>query len=253
MPAQPSVLRSIEAIRKAIAAGNKVGSTRASQDPSLAVSKLFRLADKIVADRETLNAVLAFAPEIEAFRGKGSQATASEFSQNIGWLVYNAKNRLPPSNITPDLFQQEEELVTFAENSDVIACFEALATHAFSRTQGPAVHSRHAAGLRTSAWKQLTCLTNILRRPEHLAHAIKVAANPRASIEERTAAVEFLPKYWGGDDPDDATTNVLQELAQGPPARSVLVAVMHARLELGLESTLGALCAVEDWDDEDAW
>lgn len=151
--------------------------------------------------------------------------------------------------LIPDLFPQEDELLETSMGADVLVCLEALAAHAFVRTQGPPVRSRHAGELRAEAWGALGDTADILRRPEFLAHALKVAADKRASTEERIAAVEFLPEYWGGDIPDEATAGLLQELKDSPPNRDLLVAVMQARIELGLDEELGALFAVEDWDD----
>lgn len=99
------------------------------------------------------------------------------------------------------------------------------------------------------AWDTLGKLADILRRPELHAHALKVAEDPRASIEERTAAVNFLPEYWGGDDPDGATVTLLEKLEKDPPDRDFLVTVLQARIELGLGDEFGAMSAIDDWDD----
>jgi hypothetical protein len=64
MPADPSVLKSIQALRKAIAGSGKKDRPRFALYS--AISDLFRHSEKIVGDIETLGAVLAFAPEIEA-------------------------------------------------------------------------------------------------------------------------------------------------------------------------------------------
>jgi|GEM_PF-713171 len=247
MPADSSVLSAIQALRKAIAAPGQ--KDRPRSELSFAILNLFQQTEKIVGDIETLRAVLAVAPEIEAFRGKGSQSAASEFSRCVIWLVYQAKDRLPQFKITPDLFPQEAELLEIAKETDVLECLEALASHAHARTQGPPVRSRHAGVLRAMAWGVLGDIADILRRQEFLAHALKVAADKRASIAERIAAVGFLPEYWRGDDPDEATADLLQELKESPPDRDFLVTVMQARIELGLDEEWGSLFAVEEWDD----
>lgn len=247
MPAHSSVLTAIQAISNAIAASGRKDLPRF--ELSFAISNLFRQSEKIVGDTETLRAVLAAAPEVEAFRGKGSKSAASLFSRGVAWLVYQTKDRLPRSSITPDLFPQEEELREISKDTNALECLEALAAHAFARNQGPPVRSRHAGELRAMAWGVLGDISDILRRPEFLAHALKVAADKRASTEERIAVVEFLSEYWGGDVPDEATAGLLQELKDSPPDRDILVAVMQARIELGLDEELGALFAVEDWDE----
>ncbi len=247
MPADSSVLTAIQAIRNAIAASGRKDLPRF--ELSFAISNLFKQSEKIVGDFESLRAVLAAAAEVEAFRGKGSQSAASLFSRGVAWLVYQTKDRLPRSSITPDLFPQQDELLEISKDTNVLECLEALAAHAFARTQGPPVRSRHAGELRAMAWGMLGDIADILRRPEFLAHALKIAADKRASTEERTVAVSFMPEYWGGDAPDKTTVDLLQELKDSPPDRDFLVTVMQARIELGLDEELGALFAVEDWDD----
>jgi hypothetical protein len=93
MPAAPSVLKAIAAVRKAIAGAGQ--RSRPRFELYGAILDVFRQADKIVGDIDTLRAVLDLGPEIEAFRGKGSQSAASDFARNVGWLVYKAKERLP--------------------------------------------------------------------------------------------------------------------------------------------------------------
>lgn len=245
MPANPSVLKAISAIRKAI--GSSGTTTRPDFELYSSINKLFRLSAEIVGDTETLDAVLAFAPEIEAFRGKGSQMAASEFSRSIGALVYEVKERLPLSESTPDQFMKEEEIPSSAK--DVVDCLEKLAAHAFARTVGAPVRSRHAGQLRAAAWETLARISEVLRRPEHLAHALKVAADTRASTGERQAAIGFLVEYWEIDDPDEATATLMRELQEKPPDRTFLVTVLQAQIELGLNNEFGALAAVDDWDD----
>lgn len=244
MPANPSVLKAISAIRKVIASPGT--TTRPDFKLYSSTNKLFRLSAEIVGDTETLDAVLAFAPEIEAFRGKGSQMAASDFSRSIGALAFELKERLPISASTPDQFMREEEIPPSAK--DVVDCLGNLAAHAFARTLGKPVRSRHAGQLRATAWETLARISEILRRPEHLAHALKVAADTRAATYERQAAIGFLVEYWGSDDPDEATATLLWKLEKKPPDRTFLVAVLRAQIELGLNNEFGALAAVDDWD-----
>lgn len=198
-------------------------------------------------DLESIKAVLSLAPDIESFRGKGSQGSANEFARAISYLTYPVKERLPLSEKVPDSFPKEADIPFSAK--DVVDCVECLADHAFSRTQGPPVRSRHAGELRAIAWRTLALVTEILRRPEHLAHALKVAGDTRASVKERTAAVEFLSEYWGSDDPDEPTISLLRKLEKNPPDRDFLVTVMQAQIDLGLNNEFGALDTVDDWDD----
>ena len=78
MPASPTVLKSIRAIRKLLATP---GVTRDHGHHLYgAVNQLFQKSKEIVENLESIQAVLAFAPEIEAYRGKGSQSTIVDFS-----------------------------------------------------------------------------------------------------------------------------------------------------------------------------
>lgn len=243
MPAAPSVLRAIGAIRKII---GSPATKDADFELYAAMSALLQKSEKIAGDAETLAAVLAFAPEIEEFRGKGSQSAARDFSRQIGYLVSLVKQQLPRPTRTHDLFPQDEAP---PPPGDVVECLEMLANHAFSRTQGPPVQSRHAGQLRAAAWEALAKSSDLIRRPEHLARAIKVAADTRAYTDERQAAIGFLVSYWEGDDPDKTTAGLMWKLEESPPDRTFLLTVLQAQVDLGLNDGFGAMFAVEDWED----
>ncbi len=245
MPVAPSILKAIKAVRKAISSPDP--KDRLQLELYLVLHKLLQKSDKIAANLESIEALLALAPEIEAFRGKGSQMAANEFARCVSYLTCRVKERLPESASEPDRFIREAEIPSSAK--DVTDCLERLAAHAFTRTQGPPVRSLHAGGLRCSAWETLARISEILRRPEHLAHALKVAADTRAASRERQAAIGFLVSYWEGEEPDDSTANLLWELEKNPPDRTFLVTVLQAQIDLGLGSEFGALDAVEDWDE----
>jgi len=198
----------------------------------LLIDNLFRKPVGIIDDLDTLTAILALAPEIEAYRGKGSQLVCRGFYQRLSGLVFHAQLN-PPSGGARD------------------ACLEALGSHLFQRVQGPPVRSELAARLRSVAWFALGELSGIQRNPEHLAHALKTAANPRASEVEHEAAIQFLGPYWGGDDPDEATADLLFSMEKNPANRDLLVTILQTQIDLGLNDGFGALCAVDDWDDAD--
>ncbi len=196
MPVAPSILKAIKAVRKEMISPDP--KDRHQLGLYGALRKLFQKSDEIAANLESIEALLDLAPEIEAFRGKGSQTAANEFARSISYLTYPVKERLPRSESTPDLFMQEAEVPASAK--DVIDCLDRLAAHAFSRTQGPPVRSIHAGELRAFSWNTLKRTSEVLHRPEHLAHAHKVAADKRDSIEERTAAEEYLSDFWDDDE-----------------------------------------------------
>ncbi len=245
MPASPAVLKCLQAIRKALTTPAEPGRER--YELSASIMALFSESGKIVENIENLQAVLAFAPEIEAFRGKGSQYSINVFSRRLYYLVYEILERLPLSETEPEFFIRENEIPQTSQ--DVAACLEALAIHAFQRVQGPKVRSRQAAELRVLAWDALSHIADVLRRPEHLAHALAVGGNKQASVEERDAAVQYLAAYYADEDPDEATVSLLKALKEDPPNRELLVTVLQAQIDLGLGNEWGALSATEDWDD----
>lgn len=212
-----------------------------------AVTSLSRLSHEIARSPASLAAVLALAPEIKAYRGKGAQDAAHNFALVLASLPRDIMERLPLSEDDPDHFLQEHEIPESAR--DVVECLDMLAAHAFAETKGPTARSRLTVKLRVFAWETLELISEILRRPAHLAHAFEVAENPRASSEERGAALGFLVTNCG-DDPGPELVALLDRLLKSPPDREFLITVLQARIDLGLDDELGALAIAGDWDDE---
>jgi len=96
---------------------------------------------------------------------------------------------------------------------------------------------------------QLGEISGAVRDPATLALALEIAANPRLADDERENSVNFLPEFWGDDDPDDATRSLLATLKKQPPNRDFLFSVLQAQIGLGLNDNLGAMFAADDWDD----
>jgi hypothetical protein len=248
VPVPPSISKAIRAVRREFDSPPR--NDREALELELAVHRLFQKGDRLVANTETLGEVLALAPEVEAYRGKGSQSTASEFALRMAGLARRLKARLPRTEENPGLFPTEGELPGDAE--DVRKCLGMLIEHFSERVRGPRVRSMHAAHLRALAWLGLEWTTDLCRRPEHLAHALEVAADPRASDEEREAAVRFLVAYWGAEEPDDATVELLRELESEPASRRMLVGVMQAQIDLGLNDGIGVMFAMDAWEERAA-
>ena len=72
---------------------------------------------------------------------------------------------------------------------------------------------------------------------------------PKLKDKERESAVNFLPEFWGDDEPDEATTTLLIALENDPPNRDFLISVLQAQIQLGLSNNLGAMVATDNWDD----
>jgi len=246
MPVPPSLLESIQALREFIDLGG--GGRAKGLSPYRLILDLFREPARILKDAESLDAVLALAPAIEAYRGKGSQILQKAFNRSLGSLLFHAgpKASVPSP---PELLLPDREVPHSDGASPEWA--ERLSDHFFARVQGKPARTRHAAGLRSSAWLALGELSCHLRRPEHRHLALATAASIRNSAEERESAVQFLVDYWAEEDPDEATVALLERLGENPPNRDFLVTVLQAQIDLGLNDELGALMEVEDWDDED--
>ncbi len=227
MASSSSFEKSLQEIRTLIAAaggkrGNDLGAYRA-------IISLFRDPDRILKDADRLEALLALAPEIEAYRGKGSQILQREFSRALGALLFYGEGATGTSS----------------------GWAEKLSDHFFARVQGPPGRSRHGGGIRAEAWSALGELDFYHRRPELLSLALETAADKRRPDAERLGAVEFLTVHWAEEDPDKATVDLLDTLVENPPNRSFLVTVLQARIDLGLSDEMEALFEVEDWDDEE--
>lgn len=68
-------------------------------------------------------------------------------------------------------------------------------------------------------------------------------------LGEVLALAPEVAAYWAGDEPDEATVELLRELESDPASRRMLVGVMQAQIELGLNDGFGAMLVVEDWED----
>jgi hypothetical protein len=242
MPVPPATLKKIKAIREFISSGG----TGVSRDLGLylLIYKLFQNPIKILSNPETIDAILAVAEELEAYRGKGSQSGLSEFYQRLCGLLYHFSQENGGKKLV-------QKILSSPPPEPDIRCPEILGHFFFQRVRGAPVRSQHTARLRATAWRALGILSRISKHPEYLAHALAVAADTKAAVTEREAAIMFLPDYWDEEDPDEATTKLLYELEKNPPSRSFLVTVMQTQIELGMNDGFGAQCTVEDWEDEE--
>jgi hypothetical protein len=245
MPVPPAIVKSIQAIRRFIAVGG--GKSVTDRSPYLLLDQLFRSPDPIVGDAETLDALLALAPEIDAYRGKGSQVMCRDFNARLGGLVSLASFEGYGTARAADLFS--ETAGPPGPVGEPPHWVSRLSDYFFARVQGKPVRSQLAGQVRSEAWSALGELSGFWRRPEHLSQALKTAAEERNSDEEREGAIQFLVSYWAEEDPDAATIDLLEQLRENPPNRSFLVSVLQAGIELGLNDEFGALCDVDDWDD----
>ena len=213
MPVPPPIRKSIQAIRQFIAAGG--GKSATDHSPYHLVDHLFRNPGQIIDEAETLDAVLALAPEIEAYRGKGSQVMCRDFNARIGGLIFHARLEAFESAPSADLFSETTDPPGPVGESP---CWVTkLSDYFFARVQGKPVRSQLAGQVRYGAWLVLGELCDFRRRPEHLSQAPKTAADERNPDEEREGAIQFLVSYWADEDPDEATVDLLEKLRKNPP------------------------------------
>lgn len=245
MPLPPSIRKSIAAVRAFIASGGGEGTRDLS--PYRLCHDLFQKPDQILDDSDTLDAVLALAPEIEAYRGKGSQIMQKNFNRDLGGLLYRAKLETTDHLSSTDLFSPGNEPQDSSGSPPYWA--ERLSDYFFERVGGKPVRSSLAGSMRYDAWLTLGELSHFYRRPEHLTLALDTAAEKQRSDEERVGAIQFLLDYWADEDPDKATIDLLENLRGNPPNRSFLVSVLQTQIELGLNDEMKALSDVDGWDD----
>ena len=200
-------------------------------------------------DPVLLDDVLKLGEEVAAFRGKGSQSAAQKMSRLFGFMIMELVNGLRKSDGGIDLIPSScDEIPSSAPAWETL---KKLGARAVECVCGPQSRSKHTSLLRAEAWWQLGEISEVVRDPGHLAIALNVADNKRAPSKERQGAVEFLSSYWGDEEADEATVELLRELAKEAPDRTFLVTVMQARIELGLANEFDALAAVDDWDDDE--
>lgn len=245
MAVPPSIRKSIQSIRAFIASGG--GEKTRDLSPYVVCHPLFRDPGRILENEETLDAVLELVPEIEAYRGKGSQILQKDFHRGLGGLVFHGRSESFEAPPEPDLFSTGSELPDPPSPPPFWA--EKLSDYFFEQVRGKPARSYLAARMRFDAWLTLGELCDFCRRSAYLSSAIEVAADKRRPDAERDGAIQFLAAYWADEDPDKATIDLLESLREDPPNRDFLVTVLQAQIELGLNDEMGALFDVEGWDD----
>jgi hypothetical protein len=216
---------------------------------SLAIHQLGQQSQQIAGDPESISAVMQLSEEISAYRGKGRHIAERSMAR-----VFNHLTML----LTDELVHSGERAVSMAAARDADPAskatweaLERLAVRAVDCIGGPPSKSHYTDSLRTDAWTQLSMISEVVREPAHLELALKTAADEKVSSDVRNCSVNFIPEYWGSDDPDEATVKLLDALLTAPPCRRLLVSVLQAQIDLGLSNEFTALAAVGNWDDDE--
>ncbi len=224
MPLPDPVQKSVKTIRDFIASSGGAGRGGASVAYRL-MRQLFEHSGEILEDAETLDAVLALGPEIDSYRGKGSQAMQADYSRFLAELLDYAELEFSPT--APRGLPPSANEAPGAERTPP-PWAEKLSDHFLAKLGEKPGKSRLAGKLRADAWSALGGLSHFMRRSEHLDLALAAASSAANPIDEREAAVGFLLDYWADGEPDEATVALLDRLSQKPPSRSLLVAVREA-------------------------
>lgn len=107
----------------------------------------------------------------------------------------------------------------------------------------------HTSLLKADAWERLARCWRLTHDPEIVPLAIKTATDRRAGFPERNAADALLSQTGSEDGATPEVEAALESLVADPPDRDTLVSALQAQIELGLDGELGALFAVEHWED----
>jgi len=188
------------------------------------IHQLGEQSRQIAGDPELMSAVLELSEEISAHRGKGCRIAAIEMARVSRYLSIL---------LTDELRHSGERAVSLAAARDADPsskgtweALERLAARALGCIGGPASRSRHTDRLRMDAWTQLRMICEVVREPAHLELALETAGDAKISSDVRSCAVDFIPEYWGVDEPDEATVKLLSALLTAPSTRELLVSVL---------------------------
>jgi len=248
MPDSPTAEEAIANIRRLITHPPEQ-SAAYGNGLHFAIHQLGEQSRQIAGDPELMSAVLELSGEISAYRGKGCRIAAIRMARVFGYLTIL---------LTDELRHSGERVVSIAAARDADPsakgtweALERLAARAVGCIGGPASRSQHTDRLRLDAWTQLSMIAEVVREPAHLELALETAGDAKISSDVRSCAINFIPEYWVGDEPDEATVTLLTTLKAAPSTRGLLVSVLRAQIDLGLSNEFAALAAVGDWDDED--
>ncbi len=244
--AVPSVRKFIDTIRERISSSP---DQKASDGHGLyfIVLGLGARWEELVKEPCLMAEVLELAEEISEFRGKGNRNAARGMSQLFSFIGMQLVESLPEYDATFTSFAKARKALPTA--SVTLDALEKFTARALACLQGPPSRSQHTCRLRAEAWSQLGRICEVVSDLTILDLALKIATNPKLPDEERESAVNFLPEFWGDDEPDEATTNALTSLENEPPNRDFLISVLQAQIQLGLNNNLGAMAATDHWED----
>ncbi len=244
----PTIIESsIATIRELISSPSAKAKDQLSQIYQAAY-KLQINGQEFISNPALFDDVLKLSEEMAAYRGKGSQNGAKHMTRLFSSILFHLEQELPEPEIPFPSFKDARETIP-SENVkwELLA---KLATRALAILQSPPSRSRHSSDLKSDAWSQLADVAQWVRDPHWLALAHKAAAEPKNLPPERHAALEFITMFFRADEEiEKATIDLLRELQRKEKDRGILVGIMQAQIELGLNSEFGAMDVLENFDD----
>jgi hypothetical protein len=194
---------------------------------------------------EALDLLIEFIPEIESFRGKGSQTMNGKLPQILHTTLFEYAYKNPVSPRTKDSYPE----------ATALPALKKIARLALPRAVGDEkkLRSQRAAEFRKNYWKLLTDLANSFLMPEAVQAAKNVTANGKRSVTEREGALRFLLTHQAllrateGEEEDTEIKALVATLRDAPPSEDILFLILNHGVESGTISEMTALIELEDW------
>jgi hypothetical protein len=194
-------------------------------------------ASVFAEDFSALDSLLSLSPDIEAYRGKGSQILSADFVRLLQCITFLAIGEIPI----------EEPRSPDAKITDP---FKRISSYALGQVIGKRVHSKRAADLRGDYWQILEDIVEEFYVQEIIELARRVACDEKASTPERRGALSCLLLKCDGNEADKETQSIIEQIRKNPPDRDTLFMILDAEVNLGILSKMAALVELEDWDEE---
>lgn len=229
--------------------GNKTSPTNDGNQlsPFALIFKLQECAPAFLEHPDAIDQLLEIAPQIESYRGKGSQIIGDGLPKILHCIfaVYQFSNH--PDQHTDDSQPTQADLLTLKK----------IADFALTRVRGngKVLRSRRIAQLRNNYWEILTDISDVFSLPEALALAIQIAPNIKASLTERRGAIDYLLNYLSFEDApgDERTTtevkSIITSIRENPPSRDILFQILDSEVNSGEIDEMSALFELEEYDD----
>lgn len=216
--------------------------------PYHTVHHLRSCAPAFINHSEALDLLLETAPQLEAYRGKGTQVINDGLPQIFQSILIEIQYGSVSTKKNDPTYSEEKQQLAFQKivNSAL----------PYARGNGKALRSRRAAELRKSYWDLLTAISEFHLIPEALQLAKTTALNEKTSLPERSGAIDYLLTHQGlladqkGGKTDPEIDTIFATLRDKPPSRDILFQILNDGVNSGEIDEMSALFDLEDWDEE---